>query len=330
MTASFSMSRRALTGALLAGALPLPLRAADAAYPSRPVKFVNWSNPGGNLDIVGRLVGEQVSRRWGQAVVTDNRVGASGIIATDYVAKSAPDGYTVLITSSTGQLTNALVRLKLPFDPVRDFEPLSLMLAGNIALIASAAAPFNNLKELIQYAKAQSRPLTYGTWGIGTSAHLFGEYLRRQADINLLHVPYKGGEQGAMTDVVGGNLDLSFMSQGNAKIQIQGGKVKGLAITGPQRTKGLPDLPTFGEQGLRGFGVAGWIAAYAPAGMPKPIAAKIASTLREVLHQPEMSARLEDMGYEVIASTPEELRAFYQEDLKRWAELVKAAGIVPE
>jgi tripartite-type tricarboxylate transporter receptor subunit TctC len=323
------LRRRTVTTGLLAALLPLSGRA-DESFPGHPVKFVNWSNPGGNLDVVGRVLAEQASRRWGQPVITDNRIGASGIIATDYVAKSAPDGYTVLITSSTGQLTNALVRLKLPFDPVKDFEPLSLLVAGNIALMASASAPFNSLKELVDYAKKNDKALSYGSFGVGTSAHLYGEALRRQAGIRLLHVPYKTGELGAMTDVIGGSLDLYFMSQGNAKVHAQGGKVKILAISGPQRLKSIPNAATFAEQGFTGFGLAGWIAAYAPAGTPKPILAKLSSTMRETLQQPDVVAKLESLGYEVIGGTPDELRSFYQEEYKRFAEMVKVAGITPE
>jgi tripartite-type tricarboxylate transporter receptor subunit TctC len=324
-------TRRALAAGLLATALPLPLRAlAQESFPARPVKFVNWSNPGGNLDILGRIVAEQASRQWGQPVVTENKPGASGIIATEYVAKAAPDGYTVLITSSTGQLTNVFTRLHLPYDPVKDFEPLSLLAAGNIALIASANAPFSNVKELVEYAKKSPRPLSYGSFGPGTSAHLYGEALARQAGIKLVHVPYKTGEMGAMNDVIGGSLDLSFLSQGTAKMHSGSGKIKLLAISGDERTKALPNLPTFAEQGFKGFGMAGWIAAYAPARTPKPIVAKLAASLREALHQPEVVARLEGLGYDVVGSTPEELTAFYQSEYKRFAGLVQTAGIKAE
>nr|WP_240980277.1 tripartite tricarboxylate transporter substrate-binding protein [Ramlibacter agri] len=324
-----STTRRAFSAALAASLLPL--RAfADEGFPVRPVKFVNWSNPGGNLDLFGRIMGDQAARMWGQAVVTDNKPGASGIIATDYVAKAAPDGYTVLITSSTGQLTNALTKLKLPFDPVKDFEPLSLLAAGNIALYARADAPFGNLKELVEYARKSGRPLSYGSFGLGTSAHLYGEALAKQAGIQLVHVPYKTGELGAMNDVIGGSLDLSFFSQGTAKVHGTTGKLKLLAISGPQRTKILPDLPTFGEQGFKGFGMAGWIAAYAPARTPKPVVAKLSTTMREAIRQPDASAKLEALGYDLIGSSPEELMAFYQEEYKRFAELVQVAGIKPE
>jgi tripartite-type tricarboxylate transporter receptor subunit TctC len=325
-----SFNRRDAIAALVA-AVASPSFAQDpSAWPTRPVRFVNWSNPGGNLDIVGRILSDSASRKWGQPVVTDNRVGASGIIATDHVAKSAPDGYTVLITSSTGQLTNALVRLKLPFDPVKDFEPVSLLVAGNIALMAKADAPYNSVKELVEYAKKSGKPLTYGTPGNGTSAHLYGEALRRQGGIQLTHVPYKTGELGAVNDIIGGNLDLTLISQGNARTQSQGGRVKLLAISGSQRTKNLPNVPTFEEQGYKGFGLAGWIAAYVPAATPRPVIAKIAQTLRDTLREPEIATKLDGLGYELIGSTPEELRSFYQQEYGRFAELVKNAGIVPE
>ncbi len=327
MTSS-QFTRRDAIAALLTAAVPAAF--AQDAYPSRPVRFVNWSNPGGNLDIVGRILADSASRKWGQAVITDNRVGASGIIATDYVAKQPADGYTVLITSSTGQLTNALVRLKLPFDPVKDFEPVSLLVAGNVALMANANAPYNNLRELVEYAKKSGKPLSYGTPGTGTSAHLYGEALRKQAGIALTHVPYKTGELGAVNDIIGGNLDLTLISQGNAKTQSEGGRVKLIAISGPQRSKALPQVATFEEQGFHGFGLAGWIAAYVPAATPKPIVEKIAATFRETLRQPDIAARLDNLGYEVIGSTPEELRSFYQQEYRRFTELVKNAGIVPE
>lgn len=322
------LQRRTVLGAFLASAFS-PCWA-EGAWPNRLVKFVNWSNPGGNLDIVGRILADAAARKWSQTVITDNRIGATGMIATDYVAKSRPDGYTVLITSSTGQLTNSLTHLKLPYDPVKDFEPISLLVAGNVGLMAAGNAPFSNLKELVEYAKKSSRPLTYGTPGIGTSAHLYGEALSRQAGIEMIHVPYKGGELGALNDIMGGMLDLTLISQGNAKTQSAGGRLKILAMSGPQRTKGLPNVPTFEEQGFKGFGLAGWIAAYVPAATPKPVVAKIAGTFRETLLQPEISQRLDELGYEVIAGRPEELRSFYQKEYARFAELVKNAGIVPE
>jgi tripartite-type tricarboxylate transporter receptor subunit TctC len=327
-TMNSALRRRAFNSAALALLLPWRAWAETPSFPDRPLRFVNWSNPGGNLDILGRIVADGVSRRLDQPVITDNKPGASGIIATDFVAKAPPDGYTVLITSSTGHLTNTLTRLKLPFDPVRDFAPLSLLATGNIVLITKPDAPFDNLKELVAYAKKSPRPLSYGSFGTGTSAHLYGEALANAAGIPLLHVPYKTGEIGAMTDVLGGNLDLSFLSQGTAKSFA--GKVKMLAISGAHRTQAVASVPTFAEQGFKGFGTAGWIAAYAPAATPQPVIDKLAAALHEVMRDPATVSRLEALGYDVIGSTPNELAAFYQEEYKRYVELVKIAGIKPE
>jgi tripartite-type tricarboxylate transporter receptor subunit TctC len=325
-----SLTRRAaLAGAACLLGAPRALLAAGATFPERPVHLVNWSSPGGNLDIVCRLLAEQLGGRWHEAVVTDNKPGASGIIATDFVAKAAPDGYTVLITSSTGQITNALIHVKLPFDVRRDFKPVSLLVAGNIALAARPDAPFSNLAELVAYAKAQKKPLTYGSFGIGTSAHLFGEHLRRSAGIELSHVPYKG-ELAAATDLMGGSLDLTFLSQGNAKIQADGGKVKLIAISGPKRTASLPNAATFAEQGYTGFGLAGWIGAFVPAATPDAVVDKLSADMQDALRQRDVRTRLDGLGYEVIGNGPAQFQAYFQEDFARVAEMVKGAGITPE
>lgn len=211
-----------------------------------------------------------------------------------------------------------------------DFEPVSLLVAGNVGLVAAGNAPYSNLKELVDYAKRSGKPLTYGTPGLGTSAHLYGEALRKQAGIDMTHVPYKGGELGAVNDIMGGVLDLTLISQGNAKTQSAGGRLKVLAMSGTERTKALPNVPTFEEQGYKHFGLAGWIAAYVPASTPKPVIAKIAATFRETLQEPAIASKLDSLGYDVIGGTPEELRTFYQREYGRFAELVKNAGIVPE
>jgi tripartite-type tricarboxylate transporter receptor subunit TctC len=331
MTSSSPFSRRQFViGTASLGISSGRLLAAESSYPDHTVRFVNWSNAGGNLDIISRLLAEHASRRWNQAVVVDNRVGASGIIATDYVAKSAPDGYTVLITSSTGQLTNVFVRQKLPFDPVKDFEPVSLLVAGNMVLMASSSAPYNNLRELVAYATRADKPMTYGSPGIGTSAHLYGATFAKQSGVPMTHVPYKGGELGSLNDVVGGNLDLALISQGNAKSQAQGGRLKMLAISGPQRSKALPTVPTFEEQGFAGFGLAGWIAAYVPARTPPPVIAKLADTFRETLLKTDVVTLLEGLGYEIEGGSPERLRAFYADEYRRIGAMVKTAGVTAE
>jgi tripartite-type tricarboxylate transporter receptor subunit TctC len=205
---------------------------------------------------------------------------------------------------------------------------VSLLVAGNIALAARPDAPFSNLAELIAYAKAQKKSLSYGSFGIGTSAHLFGERLKRTAGIDLAHVPYKG-ELAGVTDLIGGTLDLMFVSQGNAKLQADGGKIKLIAISGPKRTAGL-NVATFGEQGLAGFGLAGWIGAFVPAATPDTIVDKLAGDMQDVLRQTDVKTRLEGLGYEVIGDRADKFRVFFEEDFARVAEMVRGAGITPE
>lgn len=316
--------------AALALAVPALASAQAADFPSKPIRFVTWSSPGGNIDVLTRLVGEQVSKRYGQPVVVENRVGASGAIAAEHVARSAPDGHTVFFTTNTTQISNPLVTQKLPYDPIRDFEPLGELVAGQIALVAAANAPFGTVKEFVDWARRQTRGVSYGSWGIGGGGHLLGEQLKRAGGIELTHVPYKGGELAAMADLVGGSIDVSFMAQGNAKIQSAAGRIKVLAMSGTRRNAGLPDVPTFAEQGFRGFEITGWIAAYVPAATPQPIVQKLAGTLREVVRSPEVLARLEGLGFDAVASTPEQFRKSFEADFRLWSELIRSAGIQPQ
>ena len=229
---------------------------AQDSYPDRPVTFVTWSSPGGNIDVAMRTVGDRLAQKWKQPVIAENRVGASGIIATDYVAKAKPDGYTVLVTTPTAQINTAFVKNKLPFDARKDFEPVSLMLTGQIAIVAAANAPYNNLAELVAYAKKQPNGITFGSWGVGSGGHLLGEQLRQQAQVVMVHVPYKGGELASMNDVIGGVLDTAFMANGNAKIpcggrqlgEIQCGLVRHLTTwTGTAHFGAKGDSPLWGQ-----------------------------------------------------------------------------------
>ncbi|MDB5857887.1 MAG: hypothetical protein JWQ76_1576, partial [Ramlibacter sp.] len=260
----------------------------------------------------------------------ENRTGASGIIATDFVAKSRPDGYTVLFTTPTAQINTAFVKAKLPFDARKDFEPVSLLLTGQIALVATANAPYSNLAELVAYARKQPKGVSFGSWGIGSGGHLLGEQMHKQAKVEMVHVPYKGGELAEMADVIGGSLDTAFMANGNAKIHSQGGKIKVLAITGKARHKDFPNVATFREQGFSGFDAAAWIGAYVPAGTPRPVIAKLAADIAEVLRQPDIAARLEGLGFGVEGSTPAEFGAFTNDQYKLWGDMIQAAGIPKE
>ena len=303
---------------------------AQDSYPDRPVTFVTWSSPGGNIDVAMRTVGDRLAQKWKQPVIAENRVGASGIIATDYVAKAKPDGYTVLVTTPTAQINTAFVKNKLPFDARKDFEPVSLMLTGQIAIVAAANAPYNNLAELVAYAKKQPNGITFGSWGVGSGGHLLGEQLRQQAQVVMVHVPYKGGELASMNDVIGGVLDTAFMANGNAKIHSQGGKIKVLAITGKARHREFPQVATFREQGYSGFDAAAWIGAYVPAGTPKPVIARLSADIADVLHQADVTAKLQGLGFSIEGSTPQEFAAFTNEQFKLWGDMIQAAGLPRE
>lgn len=314
----------------LAAALGTAPAMAQSDYPNRPVTFVTWSSPGGNIDVAMRIVADQLSQQWRQPVVADNRVGASGIIATDYVAKAKSDGYTVLFTTPTAQINTSFVKLKLPFDAQRDFTPVSLVVSGQIALVAAANAPYANVSEFVAYARKQDKGASYGSWGVGSGAHLLGVQLHQQSGVALLHVPYKGGEMAEMSDVIGGTLDVAFMAQGNAKNYSEAGKIKVLGITGAERNKGLPNVPTFKEQGFRGFEVAAWIAAYVPARTPAPVVAKLGASIAEALRKPEVAARLEALGFQVEGSSPEQFRVFNDAQFKLWGDMIQAAGLPKE
>jgi len=304
--------------------------AAQEAWPDRPVRFVTWSSPGGNIDVAMRTVGERLALKWKQPVIAENRVGASGIIATEHVAKSKPDGYTVLVTTPTAQINTSFVKRSLPFDARRDFEPVSLMITGQIALVAAANAPYGSLAELVAYARQQPRGVSFGSWGVGSGGHLLGEQMQRQSKVPMVHVPYKGGELASMSDVLAGVLDTAFMANGNAKIHSQAGKIKVLAITGKTRHREFPQVATFLEQGYTGFDAAGWIGAYVPAGTPAAVIAKLSADIAEALRQPDISAKLQGLGFGIEGSTPAEFAAFTNDQFKVWGDMIEAAGIPKE
>lgn len=320
----------ALAGSLALCAFATPSARAQGAYPERPVTFVSWSSPGGNIDVAMRTVGERLSQKWKQPVVADNRPGASGIIATEFVARAKPDGHTVLFTTPTAQINTAFVRSKLPFDARKDFEPVTLLLTGQIALVAAPGAPYDNLAQLAAHAARQPKGVSFGSWGVGSGGHLLGEQMRRQAKVEMVHVPYKGGELAEMADVIGGSLDTAFMANGNAKIHSQAGKIKVLAITGKARHRDFPAVATFREQGFSGFDAAAWIGVYVPAGTPRPVVAKLAADITEVLHQPDIAAKLEGLGFGIEGGTPADFAAFGNEQWKLWGDLIQASGIPRE
>ena len=325
-------NRRIFSAALGAGLASLaagPLRAQPApAFPSKVIRIVPFGTAGGPIDVIARIYGEKLQQRWGQSVIVDAKAGASGIIAADYVAKSAPDGHTVFMTLPLTHVNNAILMPRLPYDPVLDFAPLSMLATGGPMLVARANAPFDNLKEFVEWAKKRDRT-TYGTWGNGSAAHLFGELLMRQTGAKLVHVPYKA-EAAAHSDMFGESLDMAWANPSTARAQSQAGKMKVLGIAGTRRVSTMPDVPTFSEQGFKGFDVDSWIGVYAPGKTPQPVVDAWALALREITAMPDVRARLTAFGFEPLGNTPAQFMQVYKADYPRVAELIKAAGVALE
>ena len=320
-------------GALLAGGVAglagAPLLAQTAqAFPSKVIRIVPFGTAGGPIDVLARVYGEKLTQRWGQPVVVDAKAGASGIIAADFVAKAPPDGHTVFMTLPLTHVNNAILMPKLPYDPVKDFSPLSMLATGGPMLVARANAPFNNLREFVEWARKRDRT-TYGTWGNGSSAHLFGELLTRQTGAKLVHVPYKA-EAAAHNDLFGESLDVSWANPSTARGHVQAGKMKVLGIAGTRRVSTMPDVPTFAEQGFKGFDVDSWIGVYAPAKTPPAVVEAWTTALREITAMPDVRARLTAFGFEPLGNTPAQFMEVYRADFPRVSELIKAAGVTLE
>ena len=320
--------RRAFLGALTCMATGPAIRAQAPAFPNRPLRIIPFGTAGGPIETLARAYGERMTQRWGQPVIIEAKPGASGILAADAVAKAAPDGHTIMFTLPLTHINNAVLHARLPYDPVRDFEPLSQLGVGSPLLLARASAPYSDLREFIAHAKAHPG-VSYGTWGIGSGAHLYGELLKRQAGINLLHVPYRS-EALAFNDLHGNVLEISWANPGSARAQLQAGKVKILAVAGARRMSFFPAVPTFAEQGLAGFEVDSWIGAYAPARTPAPVLDQLVAGLREITQAPEIRTRLLNLGFEPLGNGPKEFMASYRADYPRLAELIKAAGVTAE
>ena len=313
--------------ALVAVLMPAPARAQAAAdvWPSRPLKLVSPFNPGGAIDVLNRVIAEKLAARLGQPVVVDPIPGANTIKGAEVVARAPGDGYTFMITTMSTHVNNTVLYAKLPYDPARDFTPITQLSLGSVLLVARADAPFSDLPGFARWVQAQNRPVTYGSWGIGSSAHVYGEILRKDFGLNLLHVPYKG-EVPAITDMRGGSLDVTFASPVGAKPQLQAGTIKAIAMTGPRRSAALPDLPTFAEQGFKGFELAVWVAAYAPPNTPRAIVDRLQRELATIVRMPDVAQRMIDQGQTPVAGTPEEVAAAFNSDAPRWIEYIRASG----
>ncbi|MGD9773304.1 tripartite tricarboxylate transporter substrate binding protein [Diaphorobacter sp.] len=327
------MKRRstlALLGtAALAGAGLLPhaaLAQADGAWPAKPIKWVVPFPPGGAMDVIARTLGEKAGRTLGQPFVIENRPGAGGNIGADAVAKSPADGYTIMITS-IGMATNKALYPRLSYDPQKDFAPVSLLaVVPNVLVVNASKTADKSVADVIARAKRDPGKLTYASAGNGTSIHLAGEVFASMAGLDLLHVPYKGSGP-AVTDMLGGQVDLMFDSITSARPHIQAGKLRALGVTSAKRSATLPDVPTIAEAGVPGYEVSPWFAVFAPAGTPQAIVAKINAALIDAMKQPDTLAKFETIGAEPIGSTPQQLATHLDKELARWGKLIKERNI---
>ena len=318
---------RALAAAASALAMLLPASALAQAspWPSKTIKLISPFNPGGAIDVLNRLIAEKMAARLGQPVIVEAIPGANTIKGAEALALSAPDGHAFMITTMSTTVNNIVLYPKLPYDPAKDFTPITQLSLGSVLLAVPADAPYSDVKGFIAWAKGLGRPVTFGSWGIGSSAHLYGEVLKRDHGVNLTHVPYKG-EVPALVDVINKSLDVTFASPVGAKPQIAAGKIKPLAMTGPRRSVAMPDLPTFGEQGVSGMDLAVWVGAYAPAGTPKPIVERLQQELAAIVRMPDIAQKMTDQGQTPIVNTAEEFQRAYQADLPKWRALIEASG----
>jgi tripartite-type tricarboxylate transporter receptor subunit TctC len=294
------------------------------AWPTRPVRMILPFPPGGGTDILGRLIAERLSAGIGQPVVTENRGGAGGNVGAEAAARSAPDGYTIVLVAPSLAISPTLYS-KINYDPVKDFAPISLVATVPNVMVTQPSLP-GQLQEFIAFVKAKPGALNFGSGGAGTSNHLAGELFNIVTGARLVHVPYKGVNL-AMQDVLAGNVHLVFIGIPAAAPHIKAGKLRALAVVAPQRSSALPDVPTVAEAGLRDFEVTTWYGILAPAGTPQSVVRRLNAELVKIMHAPEMKEKLTATGTEPLTSTPEEFAAYIKREIAKWGDVIRKAGV---
>ena len=318
-----------LATASLALAATLALGAASPAwsqaYPAKPIRLVCPFPPAGAVDIASRAIANELSKTIGQTVTVENKPGAGGNLGGADVAKSAPDGYSLFMTTSGIQAINPALYAKMPFDPNKDLIPVAPLVSLNNVLVLHPSVKAGSVKEVIAMAKASPGKITYASSGNGTSIHMSGEMFKHLAGVDMLHIPYKGSAP-AVTDLIAGQVNLMFDNIPSALPHIKGGKLRALATTGARRDPSLPDLPTIAEAGVAGYESGVWFGLAAPAGTPREIVAKINAEAVKGAKSPEFTKRMTDLGYNIIPGTPEQMAEMIKAELARWTPIVKASG----
>ena len=319
--------RRKLALSVLAtGALALaPLAAQAQAFPSKALTIVVPFSAGGTTDILARVVGQYMAKDLGQPVIVDNRAGAGGNIGAQMVARAAPDGYTLLMGTVGTHAINQSLYKKMPFDPIKDFAPITRVALVPNLLVANPSQPFKTVKELIAYAKANPGKVTFASSGSGTSIHLSGEMFQQMAGVEMQHIPYKGSAP-ALTDLLGGQTAIMFDNMPSVIGHVRNGKLRPIAVTTPTRSPALPDVPTIAESGVPGYSATSWFGLLAPASTPAPVIAKLNASILKALADPEVKKKLAEQGAEPHGEKPEQFAEFIRSETAKWGQTVKVSG----
>ena len=320
------MNRRVLVHAIAAAAVLLAGQAQGQSYPNRPVRMVVPFAAGGGTDAVGRVLAPRLSELLGQQIVIDNRAGANGAIGTAEVKRAAADGYTVLLGAAGTMVVAPNLDAKLPFDTEKDFVPIALAATSPFIVAVGSGVPVNSIAQLIALAKTQPGKINYGSSGTGGAPHLAGELFKRMAGVDLTHVPYRGLAP-AMTDLLGGQIQLLFVDVSIAMPQAKAGKIKALAITSAQRSPVAPELPTVAEAGVAGYAAGTWYGMFVPAGTPEPVVRRLTSDTTRALESTEVRERLIALGAEAAPLSGESFRSYVRQELAKWGQLVRDANI---
>jgi tripartite-type tricarboxylate transporter receptor subunit TctC len=319
------LSRRNLLGVLGGGVALLPLKVWSQSYPIRPIKIIIPFPPGGPTDILGRIVAQKLSERLGQGVVIENKPGASGMIGADMVAKSAPDGYTLLVNASLHVINPSLYE-KARYDAIADFAPLSNLADVPLVLVVNAKSPVQNVTELVEWVKSSKSPINFASSGNATAPHLAGEAFKVAANIEKMqHVPYKGSSP-ALTDLLGGQVQMMFDSLPSSQPFIRAGTLKALAVTTLQRASALPNVPTIAESGIPGFNFSTWYGMWAPASTPTAIVDRLSKEIALITRMPDIREKFLTLGADPVGNSAAEFAAFNKSELTKWAKIVKQSG----
>jgi tripartite-type tricarboxylate transporter receptor subunit TctC len=318
---------RALLAAVLLSSASWALPADAPKYPSKTIHFIVPVPPGGGVDLLSRVIGTKMAQNMGVSVIIENRPGASAVIGTEALAKSPPDGYTIMM-AYTAHATNPLLQ-KLPYDTDKDFTAVAFVGYIPLILVTHPSFPANSVKELIAMAKAKPGELQYASGGAGAGAHLSGELLKQMAGVNITHIPYKGNAP-ALNDVLGGQVPFMFDTLPTSMPHVKAGKLKALAVTTEKRTPLAPEIPTMIEEGLPGFVISAWYAVLAPAGTPKDVVAGLNAEINKAIKDPDIQKRMAAQGIELVGGTPEEAQKFIDSEVVRWRKVIKEKGITAE